>query len=65
MSGRAAMSALGAGDRMFKIVEMASGAQVGPVGFWTKEWRDGQVYETGWMVVPEFLGDGRRNIVLR
>ena len=43
---------------MFKIVEVASGAGVGSVGFWTKEWRDVQVYEVGWMVVPEFQGRG-------
>ncbi len=46
------------GDRMFKIVEVASGAGVGSVGFWTKQWRDQQVYEVGWMVVPEFQGRG-------
>jgi RimJ/RimL family protein N-acetyltransferase len=46
------------GDRMFKIVELASGAGVGSVGFWTKEWRDERVYEVGWMVVPEFQGRG-------
>ena len=46
------------GDRMFKIVEVASGVGVGSVGFWTKEWREGQVYEIGWMVVPEFQGRG-------
>ena len=46
------------GDRMFKIVDAASSAGVGSVGFWTKEWRDNQVYEVGWMVVPEFQGRG-------
>jgi RimJ/RimL family protein N-acetyltransferase len=46
------------GDRRFKIVEVASGAGVGSVGFWTKEWPEEQVYETGWMVVPEFQGRG-------
>ncbi len=45
-------------DRMFKIVDVASGAGVGSVGFWTKEWRGGQVYEVGWMVVPESQGRG-------
>jgi RimJ/RimL family protein N-acetyltransferase len=45
-------------DRMFKIVEVASGAGVGSVGFWTKEWRDERVYEVGWMVVPAFQGRG-------
>src|SRR6201998_1108473 len=46
------------GDRMFKIVDMASGMGVGSVGFWTREWRYEQVYEVGWMVVPEFQGRG-------
>jgi RimJ/RimL family protein N-acetyltransferase len=46
------------GDRMFKMVDVASGTGVGSVGFWTKEWRDEQVYEIGWMVVPEFQGHG-------
>jgi RimJ/RimL family protein N-acetyltransferase len=46
------------GDRMFKIVEVASGAGVGSVGFWTKAWREEHVYEVGWMVVPEFQGRG-------
>jgi RimJ/RimL family protein N-acetyltransferase len=46
------------GDRMFKIVESDGGAGVGSVGYWTKEWRGEQVYEVGWMVVPEFQGRG-------
>ena len=46
------------GDHMFKIVEVASGAGIGSVGFWAKEWRGAQVYEVGWMVVPEFQGRG-------
>lgn len=45
---------LAGGDRMLKIVDVDSGAGVGSVGFWTKEWRDELVYEVGWMVVPEF-----------
>src|SRR4051812_22711354 len=49
---------LAGGDRMYKIVDVASGAGVGSVGFWTKEWRDDQVYEIGWSVVPEFQGRG-------
>jgi RimJ/RimL family protein N-acetyltransferase len=43
---------------MFKIVDVASGAGVGSVGFWMKEWRDQEVYEVGWMVAPEFQGRG-------
>ena len=46
------------GDRMFRIVDLATGDGVGSVGFWTKDWRGGQVYEVGWMVVPEFQGRG-------
>ena len=46
------------GDRMFKVVDVASGASVGSVGFWAKEWRVEQVCEVGWMVVPEFQGRG-------
>src|SRR3954466_11916983 len=46
------------GDRMFKIVDAASGTGIGSVGVWTKEWRDQRVYEIGWMVVPEFQGRG-------
>jgi RimJ/RimL family protein N-acetyltransferase len=46
------------GDRMFKIVHVASAAAVGSVGFWTKEWQGEQVYEVGWAVVPEFQGRG-------
>jgi RimJ/RimL family protein N-acetyltransferase len=46
------------GDRMFKIVDTASGAGVGSVGYWTTQWRNGEVYEIGWMVVPECQGRG-------
>jgi RimJ/RimL family protein N-acetyltransferase len=49
---------LDGGDRMFRIVDLASGLGVGSVGFWTKDWRDEQLYEIGWMVVPEFQGRG-------
>ena len=46
------------GDRMFKIVDAESGDDLGSVGFWTREWRDEQVYEVGWSVLPEFQGQG-------
>ena len=46
------------GDHMFKIIDVASSAGVGSVGFWTKPWREEQVYEVGWMVVPEQQGRG-------
>ena len=52
------LETLEGGDRMFKIVDTETGAGVGSVGFWTKDWHGGQVYEIGWMVVPEFQGRG-------
>jgi RimJ/RimL family protein N-acetyltransferase len=44
--------------RMFKIVEAATGESVGSVGYWDGESSEGQVYETGWMVLPAFQGRG-------
>jgi len=52
---------LGRGDesaKMFKVVETATGESVGSVGYWEREANEGQVYETGWMVLPEFQGRG-------
>src|SRR5918999_868887 len=43
---------------MFKIVDEPSGEAVGSVGYWERPWRDEEVYETGWSVLPEFLGAG-------
>jgi RimJ/RimL family protein N-acetyltransferase len=44
--------------RMFKIVDEATGEAVGSVGYWERDWRDQQVYETGWSVLPAFQGKG-------
>jgi RimJ/RimL family protein N-acetyltransferase len=44
--------------RMFKIVDAESGEAVGSVGYWQRQWRGEQVYETGWMVLPAFQGRG-------
>lgn len=52
-----ALAGTGTG-RMFKIVDGESGAAVGNVGYWEKQWRDGTVLETGWSVIPEFQGRG-------
>jgi RimJ/RimL family protein N-acetyltransferase len=43
---------------MFKIVDDETGTAVGSVGFWDKTWRGGEVYETGWSVLPAFQGRG-------
>jgi RimJ/RimL family protein N-acetyltransferase len=43
---------------MFKIVEAATGESVGSIGYWDRESQEGQVYETGWAVLPAFQGRG-------
>jgi RimJ/RimL family protein N-acetyltransferase len=43
---------------MFKIVEAATGEGVGSVGYWDRDEKEGQVYETGWSVLEEFQGRG-------
>ncbi len=42
----------------FRIVEGASGAAAGWVGYWEHEWRGETIYEIGWSVLPEFQGRG-------
>src|SRR6266542_2229706 len=44
--------------KMLKIVDESTGAPAGSVGFWEKDWRGGQVWEIGWMVLPAFQGRG-------
>ena len=44
--------------KMFKVVDAATGESVGSVGYWEREADEGQVWETGWMVLPEFQGRG-------
>ncbi len=44
--------------RMFKIVDEETGEAVGSVGYWDKTWREREVYETGWSVLPAFQGRG-------
>jgi RimJ/RimL family protein N-acetyltransferase len=46
------------GSRMFRVVDDETGAAVGSVGYWEREWRGGQVWETGWFVLPAFQGRG-------
>jgi RimJ/RimL family protein N-acetyltransferase len=46
------------GSGMFKIVDESSGEAVGSVGYWERRWRDQDVYETGWSVLPAFQGRG-------
>jgi RimJ/RimL family protein N-acetyltransferase len=43
---------------LFKIVDDETAESVGFVGYWPREWRDDEVYEIGWSVLPEFQGRG-------
>jgi RimJ/RimL family protein N-acetyltransferase len=43
---------------LFKVVEEATGESVGWVGYWPRVWRDQEVYEIGWAVLPAFQGRG-------
>jgi RimJ/RimL family protein N-acetyltransferase len=42
----------------FKVVDDATGAGAGWVGFWAREWRGEPIYEIGWSVLPAFQGRG-------
>jgi RimJ/RimL family protein N-acetyltransferase len=46
------------GSKQFKIVDEATGEGVGWVGYWERDWRDEQIYEIGWSVLPAFQGRG-------
>ena len=41
---------------MFTVWE--DGAVVGSVGFWEGSWLGEDVYETGWMTLPQYAGRG-------
>ena len=43
---------------MYKIVDDATSQGVGNVGYWPKQWRGEDVFETGWLVLPEYQGRG-------
>ena len=44
--------------RMFAIVVGPDRVAAGSVGYWEREERGQQVWETGWSVLPEFQGQG-------
>lgn len=44
--------------RWFKIVDATTGESLGSVGYWERTWRDDNVYEIGWSVLPPFQGRG-------
>ena len=46
------------GSGQFKIVDDGTGEVAGSVGHWDRTWRDREVYEIGWSVLPRFQGRG-------
>ncbi|MFC8081849.1 GNAT family N-acetyltransferase [Streptomyces sp. NPDC057340] len=44
--------------QMYRITLADGGETVGSVGYWRRTWRDTEVWETGWGVLPEFQGRG-------
>jgi RimJ/RimL family protein N-acetyltransferase len=47
-----------ADSRQYKIVVQTSGEGIGWVGYWERTWRDQQVWEIGWAVIPSFQRRG-------
>ena len=47
-----------ADPRQHRIVEVATGTSVGWVGYWDHSWREHDIYEIGWSVLPEWQGRG-------
>jgi RimJ/RimL family protein N-acetyltransferase len=45
-------------DGMFTVVMRPDSQVAGNIGYWDKPWRDELVYETGWMIFPEYQGRG-------
>src|SRR5512140_2476134 len=45
-------------DRMLVILCGPERQPAGSIGYWERTWRGEQVWETGWMVLPEFQGKG-------
>ena len=45
-------------EQMFTVILNPASDVVGNIGYWHKTWRDEPVYETGWMIFPEYQGRG-------
>lgn len=51
--------------RMLRIVTVPDGEVAGSVGYWEREWRGEQIFETGYAILPEFQGHGLAVTALR
>jgi len=49
---------VGGSGRMYAIETSQGGESAGVIGFWARTWREEQVYEAGWGVLPEYQGRG-------
>jgi RimJ/RimL family protein N-acetyltransferase len=45
-------------EGMYVIVVGQERLAAGSIGYWEREWKGKQVWETGWSVLPEFQGQG-------
>lgn len=45
-------------DHMFKVLWGTNAEGVGNVGYWRKTWREQSIYEMGWLILPEYQGQG-------
>jgi RimJ/RimL family protein N-acetyltransferase len=43
---------------MFTVVLLNERQAIGSIGYWEREWRGANVYETGWAILPDFQGRG-------
>jgi len=51
--------------QMFKIVLSPATDAIGQIGYWDKTWHGEIVCETGWMILPEYQGNGYASAALR
>ncbi|TQM82265.1 RimJ/RimL family protein N-acetyltransferase [Saccharothrix saharensis] len=49
--------------RMFRVE--VDGVPAGSIGYWGRTWRDEEVWEVGWSVLPEFQGRGVASVAAR
>lgn len=45
-------------DHMFKIISSTTSEPLGSIGYWERTWRDKQIYETGWFILPAYQERG-------
>jgi RimJ/RimL family protein N-acetyltransferase len=47
------------------VIESTDGVAMGGIGFWPRHWTDGDIYETGWGVLPGYQGKGVASMAAR